>query len=214
MSKSEWIDISLPIYHGMIGGPRDPLVEMKLIRDPAKGDPVTMSQVTMSCHTGTHIDAPRHFFPDGAGIDELPLDTFIGPAQVIEIKDTVSIKPAELEKYNIKAGDRILFKTNNSSWVYDKETFQTPYVYITKEAATYLVGKKIRLVGIDYITVGGFEDREDNRIVHKNFLNGGVAIMEELNLKGVKPGRYELIAVPLRFRKGDAGHARAIIRPL
>jgi len=214
MPKSGWIDISLPIYAGMIGGPRDPLVEMKLIRDPAKGDPVTMSQVTMSCHTGTHIDAPRHFFPDGAGIDELPLDTFIGPAQVIEIQDKVSIKPEELEKHNIKSGDRILFKTNNSNWVYDNDKFQTPYVFITKESASYLVAKKIQLVGIDYITVGGFEDKEDNRIVHKAFLNGGVSIMEELNLKGVKPGRYELIAVPLRFRKGDAGHTRAIIRPI
>ncbi len=214
MPKSDWIDISLPIYAAMIGGPRDPLVEIRLIRDPAKGDPVTMSQVTMSCHSGTHIDAPRHFFLDGAGIDELPLDTFVGPARVIEIKDTVSIKPEELEKYDIKAGERILFKTTNSSWVYDKEKFATPYVYITKEAARFLVGKKIRLVGIDYITVGGFEDKEDNRIVHKDFLNGGVSIIEEINLKGVKPGKYELIAIPLRFRKGDAGPTRAIIRPI
>ena len=104
----------------------------------------------------------------------------------------MSIKPEELEKYDIKAGDRILFKTTNSSWVYDKEKFATPYVYITKEAARFLVGKKIRLVGIDYITVGGFEDKEDNRIVHKDFLNGGVSIIEEINLKGVNPVNMNL----------------------
>jgi arylformamidase len=212
-AKSEWIDVSLPIYAGMIGGPKDPKVVMNLLRDPAKGDPVTMSQVTMSCHSGTHIDAPRHFFVDGAGVDELPLDTFIGPGQVIEIKDPDSIKSAELKDYDIRPGDRILFKTKNSSWVFDGEFFPTPYVSITIEAAHFLVGKKIKLVGIDYITVGGSENREANMTVHKIFLDAGIAVMEEVNLKGVKPGRYEVNAVPLRFRKGDAGHCRALIRP-
>jgi arylformamidase len=144
----------------------------------------------------------------------LPLETFIGPARVIEIKDTDSIKPAELEPYDIQSGERILFKTKNSSWVYDSDKFVTPYVYISNEAALFLVEKKVQLVGIDYITVGGYANREDNRVVHKLFLNGGVSILEEVNLKGVKPGRYELIAVPLRFRKLDAAPCRAIIRPV
>jgi arylformamidase len=213
-AKSNWIDISLPIYEGMVGGPNDPRVTVKLVRDPAKGDPVTMSQLTMISHTGTHIDSPRHFFVDGTTIDALPLETFIGPARVIEIKDTDSIKPAELEPYDIQSGERILFKTKNSSWVYDSDKFVTPYVYISNEAALFLVEKKVQLVGIDYITVGGYATREDNRVVHKLFLNGGVSILEEVNLKGVKPGRYELIAVPLRFRKLDAAPCRAIIRPV
>jgi arylformamidase len=213
-AKSNWIDISLPIYEGMVGGPNDPRVTVKLVRDPAKGDPVTMSQLTMISHTGTHIDSPRHFFVDGTTIDALPLETFIGPARVIEIKDTDSIKPAELEPYDIQSGERILFKTKNSSWVYDSDKFVTPYVYISNEAALFLVEKKVQLVGIDYITVGGYANREDNRVVHKLFLNGGVSILEEVNLKGVKPGRYELIAVPLRFRKLDAAPCRAIIRPV
>jgi arylformamidase len=212
--KSNWIDISLPIYEGMVGGPNDPLVTVKLVRDPAKGDPVTMSQLTMISHTGTHIDSPRHFFVDGTTIDMLPLETFIGPARVIEIKDTDSIKPAELEPYNIQAGERILFKTKNSSYVYDSDKFTTPYVYISNEAAEFLVDKKIQLVGIDYITVGGYATREDNRYVHKLFLNGGVSILEEVNLKAVKPGKYELLAVPLRFHKLDAAPCRAIIRPI
>ncbi len=214
MAKSNWIDISLPIYAGMIGGPKDPRVEFKLLRDPAKGDPVTMSQVTMSCHSGTHIDAPLHFFPGSAGVDELPLDTFIGPAQVIEIKDPDAVKSAELKDYDIRPGDRLLFKTKNSSWVFDGEFFPTPYISITIEAAQFLVGKKIKMVGIDYITVGGSESREANMTVHKIFLDAGIAIMEEVNLKGVKPGRYELNAVPLRFRKGDAAPCRALIRPV
>jgi arylformamidase len=214
MVKSKWIDISLPIYAGMVGGPNDPRVKIKLVRDPDKGAPVTMAQITMISHTGTHIDSPRHFFKDGTTIDELPLDNFIGPARVIAIKDTVSIKPAELKPYDIQPGERILFKTKNSSYVYDSDTFVTPYVYISNEAARFLVKKKVRLVGIDYITVGGYKSREDNRVVHLMFLEGGVSILEEVNLKGVKPGRYELMAVPLRLRKGDAAPCRAIIRPI
>jgi arylformamidase len=213
-TKSEWIDISLPIYEGMVGGPNDPRVTVRLVRDPAKGDAVTMSQLTMISHTGTHIDAPRHFFVDGTTIDALPLETFIGPARVIEIKDTDSIKPAELEPYNIRAGERILFKTKNSSYVYDSDKFTKPYVFISNEAARFLVDKKVRLVGIDYITVGGFATPEENRFVHKLFLKGGVSILEEVNLKGVTPGNYELIAVPLRFHKLDAAPCRAIIRPI
>jgi arylformamidase len=173
-----------------------------------------MSQLTLISHTGTHIDAPRHFFVDGTTIDVLPLETFIGPARVIEIMDTESIKPVELEPYNIQAGERILFKTKNSSYVYDSDKFTKPYVFISNEAAQLLVDKKVRLVGIDYITVGGFATPEENRFVHKLFLNGGVSILEEVNLKGVKPGKYELLAVPIRLRKGDAAPCRAIIRPL
>lgn len=214
MAKSKWIDISIPIYAGMVGGPNDPKVQIKLVRDPDEGAPVTMALVTMISHTATHIDSPRHFYKDGTPVDALPLETFMGPARVIEIKDTVSIKPAELERYHIQPGERILFKTTNSSWVYDSDTFITPYVYITNDAARYLVEKKVILVGIDYITVGGFEDRQDNIFVHKLFLDGGVSILEEVNLAGVKPGRYELIALPIRLRQGDAGWCRAIIRPL
>lgn len=214
MAESDWIDISLPIYAGMIGGPNDPRVKITLVRDPDKGDPVTMSQITMISHTGTHIDSPRHFFTEGTSIDEMPLDTFIGPARVIEIKDKESIKPMELEPHDIQPGERILFKTNNSSWVYDSDKFITPYVYISNDAASFLVEKKIRLVGIDYVTVGGYVNREDNMVVHKMFLNGGVSILEELNLKDVKPGHYEFIALPLRIRNGDAGPCRAIIRPV
>ena len=213
-AKASWIDISLPIYAGMVGGPNDPRVKIKLVRDPDKGAPVTMAQITMISHTGTHIDSPRHFFRDRTTIDDLPLDTFIGPARVIAIKDTDFIKSAELEPYDIQPGERILFKTKNSSWVYDSDTFVTPYVYISNEAAKYLVEKKVRLVGIDYITVGGYNPREQNREVHVIFLDGGVSILEEVNLKGVKPGRYELLAVPLRLRKGDAAPCRAIIRPI
>jgi arylformamidase len=132
---------------------------------------------------------------------------------LMEQASTISIKPAELVPYNIKSGERILFKTKNSSWAYDSGKFVTGTVYVTKESASFLIDKKVRLVGIDYITIGG-EDREENRIVHKSFLESGVSLLEEINLAGAKAGKYELVAVPLRLRQGDAGPCRAIIRPI
>ena len=212
MSNSEWIDISVPIRKGMTVGPNDPQVDIWLVHDPDKGDPVTMSQVSMITHTGTHIDAPAHFLRGNTTIDEVPLDTFIGPVRIIEIKDEVSIKVEELEPYNIQPGERILFKTKNSSWVYDTDEFVTGYVYFANETAQYLADKKVRLVGIDYITVGGFEDREGNRVVHRTFLKNGISILEMINLSGVEPGEYDINAVPIRMEKGDAGPCRAIIR--
>jgi arylformamidase len=214
MTRFEWIDISLPIRKDMIVGPHDPPVDIWLVRDPDKGDKVTMSQISMITHAGTHIDAPQHFLQGQTTIDKVPLDTFIGPARVIEIKDKVSIKVNELESYDIHPGERILFKTRNSSWVYDQDGFVTDYVYIDMQAAQYLVEKKVRLVGIDYITVGGFEDREGNREIHRIFLRNGISIMEMINLSGVEAGEYELNAVPLRIENGDASPCRAIIRPL
>jgi arylformamidase len=214
MSKSDWIDISVPIRKGMIVGPDDPEVDIWLVRDPEKGDPVTMSQVSMITHAGTHIDAPAHFLKGRMSIDEVTLDTFIGPARVIEIKDEVSIKIKELEPYDIKPGERLLFKTKNSSWVYDMDAFVPEYVYFDTETAHYLADKKVRLIGIDYITVGGFKDREGNRVVHRVMLKNGISILEMINLSGVEPGEYELNAVPLRIEKGDGGPCRAIIRRL
>lgn len=214
MFKSEWIDISIPIRKGMVVGPHDPPVDIWLVRDPEKGDPVTMSQVSMITHAGTHIDAPSHFLRGDTTIDAIPLDTFMGPARIIEIKDNVSIKVEELEPYNIQPGERILFKTKNSSWVYDTDNFVTGYVYIDTETAYYLSKKKVQLVGIDYITVGGFEDPEGNREVHRILLKKRVSILELINLSGVEAGSYELNAIPLRMEGGDAGPCRAIIRPL
>jgi arylformamidase len=214
MSKSDWIDISAPIRKGMVVGPDDPQVDIWLVRDPDKGDPVTMSQISMITHAGTHIDAPAHFLRGRTTIDEVTLDTFIGPARVIEIKDGVSIKIKELEQYDIKPGERLLFKTKNSSWVYDTDDFVTGYVYFATETAQYLAEKKVRLIGIDYITVGGFEDREGNREIHRVMLKNGISILEMINLSGIEAGEYELNAVPLRIENGDGGPCRAIIRQL
>lgn len=216
MNNSEWIDISVPfpVDKPMPFFPTDPQgPSVTRIFDRTKGDPVTMSQININSHNGTHIDAPFHFIAEGTTIDMMPLDTAIGPARVIEIKDPVSIKLDEVEPYDIREGERILFKTRNSSYAYKTSDFVEDYVYCTNEVAHYLKDRKIRLAGVDYITIGNQKDHENIKTVHETLLMNGIYIIEMLNLDGVKPGDYEMVCLPLRMENGDAGPCRAIIRP-
>ena len=225
-SKSNWIDISIPFRNDMVHWPADPSPRIGRIKDVDRGDSVTMSEIYLISHTGTHIDAPRHFVRQGGTVDKMPLDTAIGPARVIEIKDPESIKLAELTPFNIQAGERILLKTQNSSKLYNTDEFSKKYVFLTAEAGKHLVDRKVRLVGIDYLSLAKYEteaeysstaDYRDNsgiHVLHRMFLQNSIYILEGINLSGVKAGKYELICLPIRLEQGDAGLARAILRPI
>jgi arylformamidase len=215
-AKSEWIDISYPLSKDMIHWPENPVppsVESNTFTIKGSSVNVTMSQMTINTHHGTHIDAPRHFFPDGKTIDQMPVDAIMGPARVIEIKDIVSIKPEELADHNIQPGERILFKTVNSSY-YQKGKFVEDFVYISTEGAHYLRDKKVSVIGIDYLAIGSFRDKENLVEVHKVLVGNGIWVIEAINLSAVKAGMYEIICLPIKIANGDAAQARAILRPL
>lgn len=209
MKKNEWIDISVTIKAGMVHWPSDPAVSIKRINDMNKGDNNNLSFISMGTHTGTHMDAPIHFIAKGKSIDKMPLDACIGPARVIEIKDRESIKPDELSAYRIRRGERILFKTRNSKY-WRIDAFMKNFVHIFPEAAKYLAAKGVRAVGVDYLSVGGYQ--KDGALTHRNLLNAGIWIIEGLDLSGVKPGKHELICLPLKILNSDGAPARAIIR--
>jgi len=214
MAESQWIDISYPLSEDLIHWPQDPVPpDIKTNTVTTEEHSITMSQMTINTHHGTHVDAPRHFFPDGTSIDEMPLTTIMGTARVIEIKDPNLINPDELEGHDIRAGERVLFKTINSSY-YKRGKFVEDFVHITEESAHFLADKKISVVGIDYLAVGSFRDRSSMIEVHQILLGNGIWIVEALDLSGVEPGDYEIICLPVRIKQGDAGQARAIIRPL
>jgi arylformamidase len=226
MVKSAWIDITLPLNTEIPlapalpprPGPRPPEPKIPLptvyrFFDAERGDRATMFRIEMSTHDGTHIDAPLHFIPGGTTIDAMPIETTVGPCRVIEITDEKSVTVKELAPYKIRAGERILFKTKNSSKVYAVRQYTGKFVTISLEAAKYLAAKKIRLVGIDYISVASTETVDNIGDVHKAFLSNGIFIIEALNLAGVKPGWYDLVCLPMRIEKGDAGPCRAVIKP-
>jgi len=223
---SEWIDITLPLNDSIPvlnlppaaegSGDGTPVPDPRAYRffDVDKGDKVTMSKIEMTSHDGTHIDAPLHFIPGGNTIDKMPVETGVGPARVIEIKDLWEITVKELEPYNIQEGERILFKTVNSPKVWSERKYTGEFCAISLEAAQYLAEKKIRLVGMDYLTIAHADPMENINDVHKTFLSNGIFILEAVKLAGVAPGDYDMICLPLRIDKGDAGPCRVVIRPL
>ena len=210
--SSPWIDVSVTLRTGMVSWPSDPPARISHVKDMEKGDPCTVSLLEMGAHTGTHMDAPAHFVRGGRGINTMPLDTAIGSARVITIRGRESVKPEELARHRIRRGERILFKTYNSERCWETDTFVEDFVYISAAAARYLVERQVRLVGIDYLSVGGFY--ADGVDTHQALLKAGIWLLEGLNLKNVRAGRYQLICLPLKIDGGDGAPARALLRPV
>jgi arylformamidase len=210
--NDSWIDISVPVFTGMAHWPDNPAVRIERMLDIELGDVCNVSTLSLGAHTGTHMDAPLHFLRHGAGIDAAPFSATVGPARVIEIRDTESIKGAELAEHDIRRDERILFKTANSARCWQTDDFVEDFVYIAQDAATLLAERGVRTVGIDYLSVGGF--RKDGVETHAALLGGDVWVIEGLNLSQVQPGMYEMICLPLRLMNADGSPARAILRPL
>ncbi len=207
---TDWIDISVPLRNGMVHWPGDPAYDIHHVHDQKKGDVCTVSQVNMGVHTGTHMDAPLHFIEDAASIDEMPLDATIGPARVIQIRNRKSIGREELMEHEIEASERVLFKTANSDRLWTSNEFAEDFIFIAKDGAEYLAERGVRLVGVDYLSVGGF--KEDGVATHQALLGAGIWVIEGLNLSGVEPGEYELICLPLKLEGAEGAPARAILR--
>ncbi|HEY7350679.1 MAG TPA: cyclase family protein [Ktedonobacterales bacterium] len=205
-----WIDISVPLYMGMVHWPDNPSVQIARTLDMERGDVCNVSTLAMGSHTGTHMDAPLHFIQAGKGLDEMPLDATIGPARVIEIHDPESIKPDELRPQALQRGERILFKTQNSTRCWTTDNFIEDFIYISQEAARYLAALEVQAVGVDYLSVGGFT--KDGVETHRALLAAGIWIIEGLNLAQILPGVYDLICLPLKITRSDGAPARAILR--
>src|SRR5262245_58621179 len=205
-ATTEWIDVSVPIYGGMVHWPDNPSIQLKAIMHVERGDICTVSSLEMGTHTGTHIDGPIHFIPGGDGVDAVPLQNLIGPARVIEIEDPSAVTHAELRNHNVRHAERLLFKTLNSQRCWNGSEFVSNFVSLAEDAATYLADLNTLTIGIDYLSVGSPE-------VHRTLFGAGVAVIEGLNLSDVDPGAYELLCLPLRIAGGDGAPARALLRP-
>ena len=211
-----WIDVTVPLKEGMAIWPGDVTIKIERRRSMERGDAANNSAISLGVHTGTHMDAPKHFIKDGRSIDKLPLETSVGPARVIEIKDKISIKPEELKQHNIKKGERILFKTVNSPRCWQTDTFVNDFVFVTRDAAQFLVDAGVILVGVDYLSVGSPLDPEKalRPDTHQILLGAGLYLIEGLNLTAVKAGDYNLICLPLKLMDAEGSPVRAILQPV
>jgi arylformamidase len=207
-----WIDISAPLHNGMVAWPGDAPFERISTLEIAKGDECNLSQISATAHIGTHMDAPRHYLEGAPGIETMPIAASIGRARVIEIHDPEAIRASELETHCLFQGERVLFKTRNSEHCWETDHFQKNYIYMAPEAAHYLAERGVQTVGVDYLSVGGFESGGPE--THRILLQAGIWIVEGLVLKHVEPGEYELVCLPLKIVGGDGAPARAVLRKL
>jgi arylformamidase len=142
----------------------------------------------------------------------MPIAATMGRARVIEIADPEVIRTSEVEPHHLAKGERILFKTKNSRDCWKTDQFQEKYVYIEPETAHYLAQRGIQTVGVDYLSVGGFESGGPE--THRVLLGAGIWIIEGLDLEHVEPGEYELFCLPLKIIGSDGAPARAVLRKL
>jgi len=162
-------------------------------------------------HAGTHIDAPFHVFEKGNTANQIPLDTLIGCVQVVEIPDGISVIDKNcLMKLNFQDGiDRILFKTSNSVyWETDPFSFNKEYVAINSEGAMYLADMDLRLIGVDYFSVSPYDDLKQPHMI---LLDRGIVLLENIDLRQVVPGTYELICLPMKIIGTDGAPVRAVL---
>jgi arylformamidase len=203
-------DVSVPITSTMPVWPSDPPVKLTptshLARD--KSHTVRVTKVEMGSHTGTHIDAPWHMVEGGRRLNQIPLETLMGPATVLDVPGVKSLKRSDIENFDLSGVERVLFKTENSQHWNDAK-FYEQFVYLEPEAAEFLVSRGIKLVGIDYLSIDEF--KSESHPTHFVLLKRNVVIIEGLNLSRVPPGRYHMIALPLNLQDVDGAPTRVIL---
>ena len=209
-------DVSVPLSAATPTYPGDPGIDIKAWLTLANGDAANVSLINFGLHSGTHVDAPAHFIEGGAKVESLPLEKLIGKAEVVEVPDHVrAIDQSFVTANCVQGSERILFKTRNSAfWNNTTDGFRADYTYIDPEAARCLVELGIKLVGIDYLSVGQFQSASFQ--THHTLLSQGVVILEGLDLRAVPGGVYELVCLPLKIAggSGDGAPARVILRTL
>jgi arylformamidase len=203
-------DITLTISQGMVVWPGDPPVEIDRISEIGKGDTSNVTRLQMSAHTGTHIDAPFHFIEGGETVENIPIETLTGRVYVLHLPDAETITLDMVKDSPIPPRTkRVIFRTRNSEiWKSETKKFKQNFVSVSPEAAEYLVGRGVKLIGVDYLSVAAY----DNGVpTHKILLEAGVVIVEGLDLSEVEQGRYTLYCLPLKIAGSDGAPARAIL---
>ena len=202
-------DISFPVKTGGLVYPGNPDIAIELQQAVARGAGANVSAIRFGSHTGTHVDAARHFFDDGEPVDKIDLDTLIGPAIVIAFDESLmAVEAADLEAHDLKGHTRVLLRTRNSTFLSDPE-FHRDYTFLAPSGAEYLVAKGVKLVGIDYLSIEQFHSGHHR--THRTLLAKNVVIVEGLNLRDVNASEYDLVCLPLRLEGLDGAPARAVL---
>ena len=207
-----YIDLTHLIEEGMPVFPGDPQPEIMEPMTLGK-DICTVQSIRFNNHVGTHLDAPSHFVEEGLALHEIPLETLIGRAIILDFTDKGKnglIAKEDLQQHskNLEPGARVLLKTG-----WDKNfkpaVFYEDFPCLAPDAAQYLVSRKIRLLGMDTPSPSPIEDPD--QVIHKTLLGAGIVLLEALkNLISIDRNECELIVLPPPFKNFSGAPCRVV----
>jgi arylformamidase len=194
------LDITRPLGPGVPLYPGDakPFFRMR------EQEGYTITDLGITTHTGTHLDAPAHYLAGATTVDRLPLERFMGKARVLDLQDAGNAITAGALAGRLPAGERILLKTRASG----VSSFGPDFPHLTRDAARALAETRPPVVGIDSPSI---EAPGENGSVHRELLERGIPILEFLDLSGVPEGEYLMVALPLRLEGLDGSPARVVL---
>lgn len=201
------IDISRRLENGMPVWPGDTPFHYEVSWSKAESGSVNVGSLSMSTHTGTHVDAPFHFDDNGKKIIELDLELYMGPVRVVDMSGKVSIGAKDLANVDLEGMERVLFRTQ--SWQNPIE-FPEKIPHLDADLGPFLAERGIRLIGVDVPSVDPIDSKDLH--AHHSLNENGIHILESILLDEVEPGDYELIALPLPLVEGDGSPVRAVLR--
>lgn len=204
------IDISPTLKHGIAVFPGDTPFEYKDTLTIGPDCPVNVTAISMTTHCGAHADAPRHYANEGASVDQLSLNDFIGPARVIDARGgELLCQPNDIEPFLDSVPARVLLRLEDE---WDPMSWRDDFRSLSPQTVELFYRKGVRLIGVDVPSV----DPANSKTLpaHKVFLRRDMRNLEGLVLSHVTPGDYELVALPLKLAELDAAPVRAILRTL
>ena len=200
-------DITMVLKPGMVTWPGNPPFSIEAVNRISQGDASNVSLLHLGTHTGTHIDASRHFLDGYPAVDTIDLEILVGKARLYDLSDVDRIDDNVLNELDFESVSRALFRTRNSNLLDQPHTID--YVSLTRDGAEYLIEKRIKLVGIDYLSIEAYIN--ESYPTHHSLLEKGIVILEGLNLQEVESGDYELVCLPLKLEGSDGAPCRAIL---
>ena len=200
-------DITLTLRDALPCWPGDTPFRFALAWSKAEGATVNVGQVSTTVHIGTHVDAPFHFDDAGSTVDALDLESFSGPARVVEVRGRPIIRIKDLEPFDLSTTPRLLLRTDG--WL-DHSRFPESIPVLDEAVPSYLKGRGVILLGLDVPSVDQIDSTDLPN--HRSLGSFGISILESVDLTRVEPGVYELIALPLKIAGGDGSPVRAILR--
>lgn len=205
-------DITMDVEPGMLYWHEGKPPEVTTVFRIEDGAPSNVTRWLIGSHTGTHIDAPRHFVADGATVEQLPIEMFVGRTRVMDLTHIGdrTITAADIESKGLDGVTRVLFRTTNSDKRITKKEFSTDWVGVGPCAAQLLVDSGVQLVGIDYVTVEAPEHSVEWP-THHILCGNNVIILEGAKVGQIPDGEYFMCCLPMRLKGSEGAATRTIL---